>query len=253
MAGKLTKRQLTAPDRLMQTTGGWFEWAKNHPKETLIGAGGLVVAVVIIGVLLTPSQIAVEPKAGQALSEALALLDARIDPEATPEGEERVFASEAARQQALIEALQQVRSAHPKSSSALTATLSLGDAHGRLGQTEEALRAYDEVIAKAPKGGGLRTLALEGRAHALAAGGKAEDAVAAWDRLAAEAPAFKAQALLRKGRLLEKQEKKDAAIAAYEQLSTEFGSTAAGSEGGKRLVKLRGGAQQPMQIELGGE
>lgn len=236
----MTKRQLTAPDRLQQVTSGWFDWLKSHPRETAIGAGGVVVAAILIGVLLTPSSIRVDPVAGAALGEALALADLPVDATLAAEDADEAFASEEEKLEALVAAFERVRSEHG-GPAALSATLSLGDVYARQGKHAEAIAAYDEILQRS-RNVGQRVLALEGRAFALEAEGRLGEAAEAYARLAEEAPSFKAQALLGRGRVLANDGKHAEAIAVLEELSTDFGGSAAASEGAKRLEKLRAAA-----------
>ena len=249
MSTKMTKRELQSPDKFMTTTTQLFDWAGKHPRELAIG-GVVLVAVLVAASLLMGGEIRVNPKAGAALADALSLLDREVkapetaaaageaDADAEEGAEEETFPSETAKQEAIAAALAKVRADFPGTSSARTATLSLADAKFKLGAYDEALSLYDEFLAKAPKSSSVRFLALEGRATTLQAQKNYDAALAAWDKLAAEAPGYKDRALLGKAVVFESQKKWDDARSTYEELKLAFAGSAAGRLGAERLTSL---------------
>lgn len=232
MAEKMTRRELRTPDKFTETAGGLLAKARQHPKETLIVAGGLVVVLLFIGVLLDRGGIRVDPEAGGALSEAIALLDR---PVGEAEGEDESFANEEERRAALAESFEAIRKEHGDSPAGLTATLGLADVRFAERRYDDAISLYDAFLAKT-KADHRRVLALEGKALSLEAKGDIEAAVAAFDALA-QAGA-ESRGLYGKARLLERQEKWSEARAAWEALKENHGLTAEGREATQRLARL---------------
>src|SRR5690606_38722307 len=75
LAEKMTRRELRSPDKFTRATSGWLARARENPRETAIAVGGLLLVLVIVGFLVDRGGIRVDPVAGGALSEALALVD----------------------------------------------------------------------------------------------------------------------------------------------------------------------------------
>ncbi|HLV61050.1 MAG TPA: tetratricopeptide repeat protein [Fredinandcohnia sp.] len=231
MAEKMTRRELKAPDKFTVTAGGWLEKARQHPRETLAGIGGLVVVLLVLGALLDSGGIDVDPASGGALSQALAIGERPVG-----EGEgEASFATEEERRKAFAEALEAVRRDHPKSPAAVTATLALADLRYAEGRHEEAIALYDAYLART-KEPHRRVLALEGKAMALEAKGDLDAAIAAFDALAGAGA--EAKGLFGKARLLERQGKWSEARAAWTTLKENHGLTYEGREAGQRLARL---------------
>ncbi|AKU90953.1 tetratricopeptide repeat protein [Vulgatibacter incomptus] len=244
MATKMTKRELQSPDKFETTTGSWLEWTQTHPRETATAGGIALVVIVTLGIVFGSSEAKVDATAGGALSSALELAQRRVDahPAAVPaeagEKPEETFPSEAAKQQAVADALTQLRKDHAGSSSAMGATLSLADAQFKLGRFDEALALYDEFLAKAPRSNSLRFMGLEGRALALEGKKDFDGAMAAMDRLAAEAPTYKDRSLFGKARLLEQQSKWDDARKLYQELKDGYAESPVTRSSSDRLAAL---------------
>lgn len=232
MAQKMTRRELRSPDKFMTTASEWLAKVRQHPRETLIAAGGLIVALLLLGVILDGGGIKVDPVAGGALSEALALANRPVG-EAAEGGES--FASQEERRTALAEAFEAVRREHGNSPSGLTATLGLADVRFAEGKYDEAISLYDAFLAKT-KAPHLRVLALEGKALSLEGKGEFEAALAAFDELAKAGA--EAKGVYGKARILERQEKWDEARAAWETLKEEHGLSSEGREASQRLARL---------------
>ncbi len=237
MADKLSKRDLQGPDKFQKEATGFFDWMHDHPKEVAIGGGALLVVILIIGLAFGGGERRpAGNEAGSDLSAALELVDRPVGGEAA--GGEQPFASEQAKQQAIVTALTEVRTEHAGSTTATAAALPLGDAKFKLGQYDEALALYDEYLEKADRQAQLRFLALEGRALTLEAQGKLDEATQAWQRFGEEAPSYKDRALYGKGRLLEKQQKWDEARASYQEIQKDFGAGAVARLATERLTQL---------------
>ena len=238
----MSKRELQGPDRFQQEATGVLDWAQKHPKEVARGGAGLLVLILVIGLVFGGGERRVDNEAGEDFAAALALVDRPVGGEAA-EGQEPPFASEREKQEAIASAMEQVRADHGGTSTAVAAALPLADARFKLGQHEQALALYDEYLKEAPRDAQLRFLALEGRAETLEAMGQTEEALQAWDRLGSEAPAYADRALYGKGRLLEKQSRVDEARKAYETRRAEHGQGAMSRLAAERRDALN--ADQP--------
>lgn len=237
MAEKMTRRQLRAPDKFTQTTTSWITRARENPRETGIAIGGAVLALLIIGFLFGGGggETRVDPKAGGALSEALRLVDREVG---EAKDGEQTFATEEEKRNALIAAFSQVRDAHGKSPSGLTATLALADLQLAADNASDALVLYDEFLGRAGSKHPMRALALEGKALALEAQGNLDGALGLFDEIAVEFPSQIARSLYGKARILEAQQKWDEARGAWEALQVEHATTSQGREAGTRLARL---------------
>lgn len=235
MAEKLTKRELQSPDRFQREASGLLEWAHEHPRHVAAGGAALLILIFAIGLLFDGERDGVDPEAGADLAAALELVNRPVGPAAA--GEES-FATEEQKQQAIADALAEVRRKHAGTSTAVNATLPLADAKYKLKQYDEALSLYDEYLQKTPKDGALRFLALEGRAQSLEAKEQVEEALQAWDRFAAEAPAHADRALYGKARLLEGQKRYDEARKIYERIQAEHGEGAMARLANERIREL---------------
>ena len=211
MAEKMTRRELRSPDKFTRATSGWLARARENPRETAIAVGGLLLVLVIVGFLVDRGGIRVDPVAGGALSEALALVDRPVGEAEAAEGEE-AFATEEERRTALA------------------------DVRFDQGDYDAALSLYEAFLSKAGSDHSLRVLALEGKAVALEAKGDLEGALAGFEALIQAGAEGKG--LYGKARLLERQQKWDEARAAWEKLKEEHGLTPEGREANQRLARL---------------
>lgn len=238
---KLTKRELTGPDKFQAKSQSYLDWAHRHPKEILLAGVVLLAVILVIGLVFGGKPSAYRPtKSGMQLSEALGLVDRPVVAPGTeaPTPGTATFASEDEKQRAIETALVALREEHPTSDAARTALLPLADARFQLGRFDEALKGYDEYLAAAPKNDPMRFLALEGRATTLEAKGDLTAAAQAWDRMQQETPAFADRALFGKGRLLEQQGKWDEARKTYEQIRTEYAQSSVMRLASERLAAI---------------
>nr|PZM91911.1 MAG: hypothetical protein DIU72_08320 [Pseudomonadota bacterium] len=234
MAEKLTRRELRSPDSFTRTAGNWLAWARQNPRETAIAIGGLVLVLLVLGFVVDRGSIRVDPVAGGALSEALALVDRPVGQEAG-EGEES-FASEAERRKALAEAFEAIRSNYGRSPAGLTATLALADVRYAEGDYDAALSLYESFLGKASADHSLRAFALEGKALALEGKGDLVGALVAFEEVAQAG--LQSRALYGKARIYERQQKWDEAREAWTKLKEEHGLTPEGREANRRLARL---------------
>ncbi len=143
-----------------------------------------------------------EERASAAAADLLAVMGGEISSVPLPGVQGPFFPSDEARQRAIVDAAQKVLAAHPGTGAAQLAALALGDAHSKLRAWDPAKAAYEQFLKAAPQNDSLRFGALEGLAIAEEAKGNVDAAVAAYDRLGREVPAFGDRADLERARLL---------------------------------------------------
>ncbi len=235
-------RDLKEPDAFAEALAPYIEAFEKNWKVVAGLAGAAVVLA--IGIALGTSVSArheqrAAQQLGSALAEAAKVVVSGND-SAAAEGNADSFPTEQAKEKAVAEAMQAVIAKAPGSPSATTAELALGDADFRLGKFSDAEAAYAKYLGEAPANDTLRAFALQGQAYALAAEGKGDAALAAAKSLVDSPPGGFGRdvGLLAEGRIAEQLGKPDVARDAYEKLSVDYPTSAAGREANERLTAL---------------
>ena len=199
MATKAERKEMQKPDEFQVQASRAMQWIIER-KNLLIGAGALVVLVVVAAWGAGAYQASQEAKAGSALSSALALVARPVmgDPGSTQPGIE-TFANEDAKTQALQAAFEKVRADFPGRAAARTAGLQLGFLKLKHGDAAGAQTLLQEYLAQAGADDVLRASAQAGLGAALENQGKLDDAAQAYAKLgeagAAESAAYQAARL----------------------------------------------------------
>ena len=240
-AERLSKHDLKDPDAFAEALTPVVEALEKNWKTV----AGLVVAGVVlaIGIAVGTSISAHhEQRAAQRLGAALAQATKQVvgSPGTTSDEGADYFPSEKAKEEAVAKAFGEVEAKNPGTMSATTAQLGLADADFRLGKYPEAAAGYAKYLAEAPANDTLRAFALQGRAYALAAEGKGDDALAAAKTLIDAPPGGFGRdiGLLAQARIAEQLGKGDVARDAYEKLAVDYPSTPAGREANEHLTAL---------------
>jgi hypothetical protein len=197
----ISRKDMKEPDKFQQAATQAASWIATRRKHVVL-AGGIVVGVAVLLAVLQTAQQGREERAGQAASQLLATASGDVSAVPLPGLPGPFFPSEEAKQRAIVEAAQRILAEHPKTSAALLAALSLGDAQVRLHAWDDAKAAYEKYLADAPQGDSLRFGALEGLAIVEEAKGSLDAAAAAYERLGREVPAFADRADLERARIL---------------------------------------------------
>jgi tetratricopeptide (TPR) repeat protein len=235
----ISRKDMKEPDKFQQAAtqaAGWIAQRRRH----VVMAGAAVVTVVVALAILQAVNTNREERAGAAAAELLATMSGEISAVPLPGLPGPFFATEQEKQRAILDSAQKVLAAHAGTGAARIATLAIGDAQLRLKAFDDAKAAYERFLADAPKDDSLRFGALEGIAIAEEAKGNLDAAVAAYDRLASEVPAFSDRADLERARVLAKAGKvadAKAVLAAFGDRHKESLLTADASE---RLARLGG-------------
>jgi tetratricopeptide (TPR) repeat protein len=138
-------------------------------------------------------------RANGLLAEAMSAVNARVIPATPQEGSEPgqlppaatmgatgSFATEEAKLTAAIPKLKAAADAYPDSEAGITARYMLASALASLGRNEEALQAFDDVLARSGNRGLYGRVALLGKAQAQASAGQLDPAIATLKGLAAD-------------------------------------------------------------------
>jgi tetratricopeptide (TPR) repeat protein len=236
---ELSRKDMKVPDQFQVAAGEAASWLTGHRRTAVLVGGG---AVVVLAVALAVSGL--RERSADAVGGALAgvyrVAGADLSPVPLPGVAGPTFATDAERQRAVVDAVAKAAPALGSSRARALAALAEGDARFKLGEWDAAAKAYQAYLAGAPREDSLRFGALEGLALVEEAKGDGDAALAAYARLAAEAPAHADRADLARARLLAAAGKQDEArklLAGFAE--AHKGSPLAG-EASERLAKLGG-------------
>nr|WP_217446400.1 tetratricopeptide repeat protein [Myxococcus sp. CA040A] len=238
---KIRQQELRQPDTFQKVGADARDWLIQRQKII-----GIAVAVIILGGVgvAIASEVSKrgEEQAGQALGQALAVLDRPVEgvQPAQPGDTETPFKNVKERDEALVTALSDFRKEHGGTRSATTAALSLGEAQFRLGRFADAQTAFSDFLKGAAQNDPLRAGALEGQGYAFEAEKKYDEAIKSFEQMgAAGGGEFLAgMGDYHKGRMLIAQDKKDEAAAVLSKVSTDHANTTAARLSSERLAVL---------------
>lgn len=186
---KLTQKELKEPDAFQKVGFQASDWLAERGRLLAMIAGA-IVAVGLIAAVISYLSTRGENQASQALSDALALMNRPVATEANPSPPaptaEKPFATQQEKEQAIQKALATLRAEHSGTDAARSAILPLAQAEYRLGNLDPALALYDEFLKGSSAGEPLRALALEGRGYVLEAKGDLQAAISAFQTLSTE-------------------------------------------------------------------
>jgi hypothetical protein len=215
---RLTQKELRAPDAFQRVGGVARRWLEQRRMLALIAAI-LVVIAALVAALASSLGSRREQRAARALGVALKSLDRPVG-EPIPGDEDKPYANQLDKDQALVAALTPFRAEFSGTLPAATGALPLGDAQLRLARPEEALPRFGDFLGHTPSTQILRVSALEGEGYAWEAKGDFEHALDAFGRMSREdAGGFLAgMGLYHRARILMLQGKKAEAAQAFEEL-----------------------------------
>ena len=162
-------------------------------RQIAMGVGLLViVAVVIAAIVFIRGRSTAE--AERMLAEGLVALNARVVPSTDPEnddlpaaatlGAEGTFTTEKAKLEAALPKLQAPVDAHPDKEAGITARYHLAGALASLGRHDEAIKHFQDVIARAGDDNLYGQMARLGLADTQMKAGQLDQAIASWKELA---------------------------------------------------------------------
>jgi hypothetical protein len=235
----ISRKDMTEPDKFQQAATQAASWIASRRRHVVL-VGAAAAGVLVIVAVLAGVQSRRDERAGAAASDLLETMGGEISSVPLPGFPGPFYASEEARQRAIVAAAERVLAEHGGTGAGELAALAKGDAHLRLREWDLARAAYDRFLADAAKDDSLRFGALEGIALAEEGKGSLDAAAAAYERLGKEAPAFADRADLERARVLAKAGKTAEArelLAAFPERHKESLLTPEASE---RLARLGG-------------
>ncbi|MBI3047414.1 MAG: tetratricopeptide repeat protein [Acidobacteria bacterium] len=174
---------------------------ENYEKHKRVVTGILLVVIVVgavvAGVLAWRGQ--TEARAEQLLGEAMVTFNARVipvtaEPAAPGEvpaaatiGATGTFPTVAAKLNAALPKLKAAADAYPETEAGLTARYHYASSLAALGRHDEAVKAFDEVVARAGNDSLYGRMARLGKADTLVRAGQYDAAIATWKELASGA------------------------------------------------------------------
>jgi tetratricopeptide (TPR) repeat protein len=203
---KIIKKKLKEPDEFISFTDHAFRFISRHYRRII--TGGVILGVLLAAFFLFQKW--EEKKEGEAYQsfgtalEAYQMLDSP-----SREGSPADYKS-------LIEKFDEVITKFPRTSSGKLSLLHKGNLHLKLGEFDEAIKAYDTFLQKAGKEKLYRLFAMEGLGYALEGKEEYEKAVRAYERMLEMGEGLQvANAHLSTGRCYEKLGKKKEALESY--------------------------------------
>lgn len=156
------------------------------------------------------------------------------------QGSKQSFKSDAEKDEALVASLNRFRAANPTGEASNEAALVQAQAEFRLGRYEQALQGFDRFLKNADSKDPLQASALEGRGYALESLGQTDEALKAFESLSKSTTGeyLKGMGLYHQARILIATGKKAEAAKLLTQLSSEAAGTAAARMGKERLTLL---------------
>jgi tetratricopeptide (TPR) repeat protein len=197
----VSRKEMKEPDKFQVTATRAAGWLSSR-RRYVIPAGVVALVLALVVAVTAAVQTRREERAGAAAADLLETMGGEISSVPLPGLPGPFYASEDERQRAIIAAADRVLAEHRGTGAARLAALAKGDALLRLGEWDEARAAYDGFLADAPRTDSLRFGAIEGIAMAEEAKGNLQEAVANYERLGREAPAFADRADLERARIL---------------------------------------------------
>jgi tetratricopeptide (TPR) repeat protein len=205
----VTRKDMKEPDKFQSTANQAVSWLRTRKKHVMLAAGLAVLALVVLA-FVSVVQTSREQTAGAAADGMFKAMTGVVAPSPIPGTQ--TFATDEARQRAVIAAADGIIASHGGTRQAELALLAKGDAHYALREWDAAKDAYEKFLSTASRDHSLRFGALEGLGLVAEAKGDIDGALKAYDRLGSEtsfsdrADLDRAALLARNGRAAEAKE-----------------------------------------------
>jgi TolA-binding protein len=247
---KSTHRRHLKENELVQSLSAARDFIEPRRKQ-LTGAliALIVVAIAVLAVVIVRQRTA--SRGQDLLAQAMVALNARVVPAAPGDptdvpaaatfGATGTFSTEEAKLKAALPKLKAAADAYPDSDAGITARYHLASAYASLGQLNDALREFDEVIKR---GGGdslYGRMAKLGKADTQVRAGQIDAAIASWKELAAQKDTNLPQdaILMELGRAYMQKGNKDEAKKTYTELVEQHPDSVYTSEARQELETLK--------------
>jgi len=203
---RITRRQIKQPDEFISTTEHVLLFVRDHLKKIVVGVG-IIVVIVAAYVLFRVWEARRENEASQRLNVAMEAVELVNSPyrEGSPADYKNALAK-----------MEEIVNAFPKTSSGTFALLYKGNIHLKLGEFDEAIKAYDTFLSRSGSEKLYNLLALEGVGYAYEGKKDYGKAIEAYQRIVAMDQGFQArEARLQMGYCYEKLGKNKEAVENY--------------------------------------
>ncbi len=245
---RLTQKELRAPDAFQRVGAVARRWLEQR-RILVLAAAILVVAGALVAGVVSSLANRRDQQAARELGHALKALDGPVG-EAIPGDDQKPYASQSEKDQALVSALTPFLSQFAGTPPAATGALPQGDAELRLGHSDGALPQFGDFLARTPSSQILRVSALEGEGYAWEAKGQLDRALTAFEAMSRDdAGGFLAgMGLYHRARILLLQGKKVEAAQAFQEVVTTKPGTAAATLAQDRLALLAAQGFRPQAV-----
>lgn len=203
---KITRRQIKQPDEFISTTEHLLLFVRDHSKKIAVGVGiiGVIVAAFVLFRVWEEKK---ENEASQRLNLAMETVQRVNSP--YREGSPVEYKNALSKMDDIVKAF-------PKTSSGMFALLYKGNIHFKLGEFDEAIKAYEAFLSKSGSERLYTLLALEGIGGAHEGKKDYGKAIEAYQRIVAMDQGFRArEARLQMGYCYEKLGKNKEAVENY--------------------------------------
>lgn len=203
---KIIKKKLKEPDEFITLTERTYLYVNRHVRSIAIGAG-VILAVGLVIFFFQEWGKRNEGNAYRMLTSAMETYQMISSPyrEGSPQEYKDV-----------LERFQEIISKFPSTSSGKLAVLYKGNIHLRLGEFDEAIKAYESYLGKTGKERLYRAFAMEGLGYSYEGKKEYEKAIGAYQKLIDLGESFQlANAHLGMGRCYEKMGKTKEALEQY--------------------------------------
>ena len=192
---KITRRQIRQPDEFFSTTEHLLLFVRDHLKKIVVGVG-IIVVIVAAFVLFRIWEEKKENEAQQKLNLAMEMVQLVSSP--YREGSPVEYKNALTKMEEIVKAF-------PRTSSGKFALLYKGNIHLKLGEFDEAIKAYDAFLSQSGSERLYNLLALEGLGYAYEGKKDYGKAIEAYQRIVATDQGFQArEARLKMGHCYEK-------------------------------------------------
>jgi len=192
---KITRRQIRQPDEFFSTTEHLLLFVRDHLKKIVVGVG-IIVVIVAAFVLFRIWEEKKENEGQQKLNLAMEMVQLVSSP--YREGSPVEYKNALTKMEEIVKAF-------PRTSSGKFALLYKGNIHLKLGEFDEAIKAYDAFLSQSGSERLYNLLALEGLGYAYEGKKDYGKAIEAYQRIVATDQGFQArEARLKMGHGYEK-------------------------------------------------
>ena len=238
-ATELTRKDMKAPDAFQTAAAKAATWLTGKQK-TIVAAvvGALVVIAVVLGAMAWMDSR--KNTAGALLYRTLDDADGQISAVPLPGVSVPIFPSVEAQYRSVLGRAGELRKTYPSTDAARTAALAAAAANLRLAAWDAAITDYEAYLAGSSAPDSFAFVATEGIARAKEAKGDVPGAIAALEKLQAQAPARADRAVLERARLLARSGKPEEAKKLLQAFPQDFKDSQLRADADKQLAALGG-------------